>query len=48
MGLIGRSGFEMGRVLMAGADDYRAYKTGKCSDFTVVAGERSFPVHRVL
>ncbi|KAG9389324.1 hypothetical protein A1F94_002217 [Pyrenophora tritici-repentis] len=26
----------------------RIYKTGKCSDFTVIAGGRMFPVHRVL
>ncbi|CAA9957324.1 BTB domain containing protein [Pyrenophora teres f. maculata] len=24
------------------------YKTGKCSDFTVIAGGKTFPVHRVL
>lgn len=48
MGLIGRSECDMGVVVMTCADEYRAYKTGKCSDFTVVAGERSFPVHRVL
>ncbi|KAL6156788.1 hypothetical protein ACJQWK_06584 [Exserohilum turcicum] len=26
----------------------RIYKTGKCSDFSIIAGGRVFPVHRVL
>ncbi|KAF1848313.1 histone acetyltransferase MYST2 [Cucurbitaria berberidis CBS 394.84] len=26
----------------------RIYQTGKCSDFTIIAGSRVFPVHRVL
>jgi hypothetical protein len=29
-------------------DSRSIYKSGKCSDFTVVAGDKSFPVHRVL
>jgi hypothetical protein len=29
-------------------DSQSVYRSGKCSDFTVVAGDRSFPVHRVL
>lgn len=29
-------------------NDSSIYKTAKCSDFTVIAGGRLFPVHRVL
>ena len=29
-------------------DIYSIYKTGKCTDFTIIAGGMIFPVHRVL
>jgi histone acetyltransferase HTATIP len=33
---------------LAVTDRSSIYKSGKCTDFTIVAGGREFPVHRVL
>jgi hypothetical protein len=36
------------RLLGSRTDTSRIYKSGKCSDFTIFAGNRKFLVHRVL
>jgi histone acetyltransferase HTATIP len=34
--------------MFAVTDSCSIYKAGKCTDFTIVANARLFPVHRVL